>query len=200
MIIPRLIRKLFTVYHKCQIKNELYLTFDDGPNDNYTPRLLEVLAKYNVKATFFVNGNRLLEFPEIARMIVSDGHVLANHTLTHRVLPHSLKQENVFEIMECQKIIDSFQLNNKKLFRPPQGLIGIKSLAYLYLNKHKLILWTIDSRDSFEFDNSKIIHRLKTRVRGGAILLFHDDSNACISVLEVMIPYWKNKGFPFSLF
>lgn len=198
MIIPRLIRKLFTIYHKCKIKSAIYLTFDDGPDDKHTPNLLKLLAKHKIKVTFFVNGNRLLAFPDIAKSIVADGHVLANHTFSHKILPKCSKQEKVFEISECQKVIDSLQCNNERWFRPPQGLIGITEIIFLVRNKYRVLLWTLDSKDSFESDHHKIIDRLKTDLSKSEILLLHDDSSTCISVLEEMIPYWKSKGYHFT--
>lgn len=198
MIIPRLIRKLFTVFHKYKIKNALYLTFDDGPSEKYTPILLELLARHNVKAIFFVNGNRLIDFPDIAKAIVTNGHLLANHTLTHKILPNCLKQEKYLEISECQKVIDCLQGSNERIFRPPQGLVGITELLYLFRNKYRILLWTIDSKDSFESNHKKIVEKLKANSSKSGILLFHDDSGTCISVLDEMIPYWKNEGANFT--
>lgn len=175
----------------------MYLTFDDGPNSRFTPKLLDLLDQYEVKATFFVNGNLVRDFPEIVDRIVAQGHALANHTQSHKLLARCSREESLNEISKCQDVINEIQQDNRRLFRPPQGLIGFYELFYLVRNKYRIFYWTIDSRDSFETDFLKIVSSLKKNGVEGGILLFHDDSDRCISVLETMIPFWVEQGIKF---
>ena len=179
---------------------QIYLTFDDGPHKIHTINVLDLLQFHNIQATFFVNGICLDNNMPIAKRIIAEGHVLGNHTYSHRLLPTLSKKELCYEIMSCQQLIDECQFNRARLFRPPQGLMGIRDLLYLRGNKFRTVLWSIDSQDSHNKKYSEIVHRLKTSVQNSSIILFHDDSGVCLEVLKVLLPYWKINGFSFNLF
>src|SRR5207244_11202340 len=100
---------------------QLALTYDDGPNDPHTLRLLEVLAKHDVHATFFLIGRFLRERPEIAREIVKAGHVVGNHTFTHPLLTMESTAEIRRELSECRSALLEVVGEHSNLFRPPFG-------------------------------------------------------------------------------
>lgn len=100
---------------------EFALTFDDGPNDPWTPRLLELLAAQNVRATFFLIGEFVRERPAIAREIVAAGHSIGNHTTTHPWLPLKSPRQARNEIAFCNAIIEEATGQRVRFFRPPHG-------------------------------------------------------------------------------
>jgi len=101
---------------------QLALTFDDGPNDPHTLRLLEVLARHGVKATFFMIGRFVRERPEIARAVAQAGHVVGNHTYTHPNLFFASGSRLARELDDCEKALTEVVGEHSKLFRPPFGL------------------------------------------------------------------------------
>lgn len=177
----------------------IYLTFDDGPHHIHTPRLLNLLMEYEVRATFFVVGQSLFKNKKIVNRIVEEGHVLGNHTQSHSDLTSISRKDVYKEIMECQEKIDQFQNRAIRLFRPPMGLLRLRDLILIKINNFKLCMWTIDSTDWKKTDPENIISFLQSENIDDSVVIFHDDSGLCIEVLKVMLPFWKNKGLVFKL-
>lgn len=177
----------------------IYLTFDDGPHETHTEHLLDLLKIHEVKATFFVTGNSLSKNKHIGKRIVEEGHVLGNHTYSHKLLPYLSKNEMSEEILSCQNLIEEYQDNSIRLFRPPCGLAGIRELMFLKQNTFKYCLWTIDSNDSFHLGTDVIIKHLKSKIGTGSVILFHDDSVICIHVLQQLLPCLISNGYIFKL-
>ena len=109
---------------------QLALTYDDGPNDPHTFRLLEVLAKHNVKATFFLIGRYVEQRPDIAREVVNAGHVVGNHTLSHPNLIFSSASQTRFQLQQCQQSITQAIGQHSPLFRPPFGGRKTRNFGY----------------------------------------------------------------------
>lgn len=172
------------------------LTFDDGPHPIYSRQIMDLLAQYNIKATFFVTGQNIERNPEIAKQIVQKGHVLGNHTYSHKILPTVLKDDRILEIMKCQRLIDGLQQSSVKLFRPPQGLIFPSDYIYLLRNDFRLMLWNVDSKDHLPTKiNNSCLLQLPSK---NNIVLFHDDSSVCVDLLKNLIPHWLRQGFQFN--
>lgn len=184
--------------NSCIGSKEIYLTFDDGPHEIYTVELLDLLKKHEIKATFFVTGNSLLKNKQIGRRIVEEGHILGNHTHTHKVLTEISKKEMSEEIITCQNLIGDLQNNSTRLFRPPCGLAGIRELIFLKQNNFKYCLWSIDSKDSLFLGTDVLIKRLKSAVCNKSVILFHDDARLCIDIIQVILPFWISNGYTFK--
>src|SRR4051794_16134260 len=107
--------------HRLSDPKQLALTFDDGPNDPHTLNLLDVLAKHDVKATFFLIGRHVAAKPEIARRIASEGHAIGNHTFSHPNLAFCSGQRIRQELSECKKVLQETVGDHSNLFRPPFG-------------------------------------------------------------------------------
>ena len=161
----------------------LALTFDDGPNDRYTPHLLEILAKYNAKATFFLVGKHVQRHPEIVRSIHSAGHAVGNHTFTHPRPPGlvGLSQDDIQkELADCQKAVeDAVGSRAGMLFRPPYGRIdanGMYVSGYLSL---VAVNWSVEAEDWIPKPAQKMANMIKTTIDGrtqNEIILLHDGS------------------------
>jgi len=100
---------------------QIALTYDDGPNDPHTLKLLEVLAKHNVQATFFMIGRYVQQRPDIARAVAEAGHVIGNHTFTHPLLTFKSASQTRTELVDCRKALQDAIGEHSNLFRPPFG-------------------------------------------------------------------------------
>jgi peptidoglycan/xylan/chitin deacetylase (PgdA/CDA1 family) len=148
------------------------LTFDDGPHPLYTPALLDVLARYGARATFFVIGEQVAAHPELARRIVAEGHALANHTWSHRDLPDLTRAERHREIRRCAVALAPY--GDARLFRPPHGRLDLASRLDLALAGHLPVTWSAHAEDWRHHDATTFAERLRARVRPGSITLLHD--------------------------
>lgn len=150
------------------------ITFDDGPNPLYTPRILDVLAEKNVKATFFVVGAHVRKYPDVARRIVAEGHDIANHTMRHRDLIPASREVVIAEIDECAAAIEDVTGVTATMLRPPRGIYG-NAVRKLVVDKgYRMVLWTLSTIDWRGKSASAILRRVRTRIRPGGIILFHD--------------------------
>ena len=184
------------LYAKSRRKKTLYLTFDDGPIRGVTEPLLDLLKEYNVKATFFIIGSNAEKAPELMNRIHNEGHSIANHSYSHPNFNKINLSTQQQQINRTNDII--FQTTTKpcQLFRAPQGRWNIKLLHYLWKNKITAVHWNRDSLDFKKESPETIIKRFKQQtVNAGDIILFHDDNNLCVSVLEQLIPFWQLQGY-----
>ena len=172
------------------------LTFDDGPDELMTPRVLDVLKKHDVKATFFLIGAKVDQCPDIVRRIVEEGHIVASHTYSHRGLfPLYGKKKVKQEVLKCRKSISNVVGVAPLLFRPPFGvtnpIIG-KVVNELGL---KTIGWSIRTLDTIKRRNSeKVRGRVVDLLHPGAIILLHDRcTNADMLLDEVINAILKKK-------
>src|SRR5579862_4295949 len=156
---------------------QLALTYDDGPNDPHTFRLLEVLAKHDVKATFFLIGGFVEQRPDIVREIVKTGHVVGNHTYTHPNLTFESNGETRSQLERCTHAIENAVGQTPRLFRPPfggrrPGTLGIaRSLGLIP------IMWNITGYDWNAPPAKQIVARVSAKIRGGDVILLHDGSH-----------------------
>ncbi|WP_239616159.1 polysaccharide deacetylase family protein [Cohnella mopanensis] len=179
------------------------LTFDDGPDKVQTNQILDLLDKYEAKATFFVIGNRVMKYPEIAKRIVQEGHEVANHTYNHvyfkRPSSAGLVQQ---EIERTERVI--FQATGKKssLFRPPGGLYD--DTIVQVSNRMGLVpvmwSWHQDTRDWSKPGARKIGDKVIRNARNGDIVLFHDHvqgKTQTIEAIGIILPELRARGYRF---
>lgn len=169
------------------------LTFDDGPNYN-TSKVLDVLAKYNVKATFFVLGSKAKDNKKILKREYDSGMEIGNHTFNHLLL--TKYKENVIkdEIDKTSSVIFEVTGRYPKLLRPSYGAYNntIKKIGDM-----PIIIWDIDTLD-WKYHNSKrIASRVINKVKDGDIILMHDIYSATANSLNIIIPELQNRGYTF---
>jgi peptidoglycan/xylan/chitin deacetylase (PgdA/CDA1 family) len=181
------------------------LTFDDGPDSKYTPLILDILKEKNIKATFFLIGNKMKKYPEITERIFKEGHCLANHTSNH-VHRKGLQFRDVYKnVLKTERIIDSVSGGSLKLFRPPWGQITREQRDSLTLAGFKVILWDINSRDfSVKATANEIIERVISLAGDNKIILLHSADYAgkesrmnTVRALPKIIDLLKSKGYSF---
>lgn len=173
-------------------KGAIYLTFDDGPHPENTLKILETLEKFDVKATFFMTGSEMEKYPEVVKSVVKKGHSIGYHSYSHI----SYKKLPLAEIRKELSIAQSLakKANIKiNLFRPPYGDLTPVSFFYLMLTGWKTIMWSLDSRDSFD-SRDRVLETVDVnKVSEGDILLFHDDYQMTLEILpEVLEKYSAN--------
>jgi len=195
---PKFIQALFPslVWRKETLDKEIWLTFDDGPAPEVTPWILSVLKKENVKATFFLVGQQIEEFPELVGAIIKEGHKIANHSYSHKNGWLTNKEKYLEDIENCQVLIP-----NNKLFRPPYGKITKAQIAALK-GRYKIILWDVLSYD-FKQNTSpkKVQENIMQNTTSGSIIVMHNNQMSFKNlepILEKTIQQLKAKGYNFS--
>lgn len=151
------------------------LTYDDGPHPVFTPEILRVLDKYHVKATFFMIGSRMEQYPWLVREVIARGHAIGNHTYSH---PPDFKLSPTgqidFEIDKCEDVIRQLCGTSPRLFRPPKGLVSNNMLALAMTKGYETVLWTVCADNHNAPTPEAMAKRVISRVRPGAIILAHD--------------------------
>jgi|GEM_PF-208790 len=188
-------------------KKVVALTFDDGPSPEYTPLILDVLKKHNVKATFFLVGKHVKKYPDVARRILAEGHEIGNHTYSHRDLVPSTIKKLKREILQNQELIKEYLGVETRLFRPPRGIYSEAVRQFVVKNGLTMVLWSLSGIDWAGTPASLIAKRILRYTHPGAIILLHD-SGALIrseghsrintaKALDKAIPALKERGYRF---
>lgn len=176
---------------------QVALTFDDGPHPFYTLQLLKILQHYNVKATFFLVGEKAQECPEIVRMEVAQGHEVANHTYHHINLLKVTPEQDAVEIKACGEVIRSITGKAPRYFRPPGGRYNRRVAEIAEALGYTTILWTADPSDYKHLPVRSIQRRILTRIDNGGIILIHDGIQETIDMLPGIITKLRAMGYQF---
>ena len=176
-----------------------YLTFDDGPHAECTPRLLDLLAEHGVKATFFVVGSAVELRPKIVQRIVAEGHVLGNHSWNHPHFSQLSIGEQMAEIDRCDEILANFDGLQKHDFRPPRGELSPKLMWLLWRQGRRVVYWSRDSMDYNKGPADQLTKELACHgISAGDILLMHDDDDCARLMLGELLPLWHSRGMRFE--
>jgi len=152
----------------------LSLTFDDGPDPQITPAVLDVLDEINARGTFFLTGENVRKHPDIARMIAERGHVTGNHSMTHRKMMMMKSADVISEIDDTQKAIADAAGIEPALFRPPYGIFDFTVSGAVKDRGLSMVLWTVLSGDYSDDSADTIMETVRPFIRPGAIQVFHD--------------------------
>ncbi len=163
-----------TVYREPTTRKIVALTFDDGPSPLWTPRILDALKKAGVKATFFMLGDHVQKYPDVARRVAEEGHEIGNHTYDHHVLIYYKMDELEKELKDAEKIIKDTTGKTTQYFRPPKAWLTPQEKEKIKAMGYKIILWSLNSKDWVTFDDKYIIGYILRRIQPGDIILFHD--------------------------
>lgn len=196
--VPDLLRPLLgkLTWRRDSSSKVIYITFDDGPVPEVTPMLLDLLDKYNIKATFFCVGDNVRKHPEVYAEVVRRGHKTGNHTFNHIKGFSFSEDEYVANVEKAAEYIDS------ELFRPPYGRIKRSQIKRLQ-SKYEIIMWDLITYDyDRKLSKESILGNIKHYSRNGSIIVFHDSIKAkdnMLAVLPMAIEYWNSQGYTYGV-
>lgn len=197
---PVWVKKLFKacIWNMPGIEKNIYLTFDDGPHPIITSFVLDELAKYNAKATFFCIGKNVAEHPVIYSRILNDGHAVGNHTFDHL---NGWMTEN---IIYRANILKAGEYINSDLFRPPYGRITpaqLKNLAQ-YERPYKVVMWSVLSGDfDVKLSGEQCSKNVLNNAENGSVVVFHDSEKANERLryaLPEVLDFFSKRGYAFK--
>jgi len=179
------------------------LTFDDGPDPEDTPIILDLLRQYGVKATFFIIGNKAERYPGLVKREADEGHELGNHTYRHLYYNNKVS-ERLFkeELQKTQDAIYKASGQKPHLFRPPGGYYNENLVRIAKKEGFKIVMWSwhLNTNDWNTPGVAKITSTILNNARNGNIVLFHDfveGQTQTISALKQILPELKNRGYRF---
>lgn len=175
-------------------KKKVALTFDDGPDSECTPMLLDGLAERGVKATFFVIGKQAEEQPEVMERMVKEGHLIGNHTYNHVDIRHMTESAAKEEVEKANDVIIKYTGEEPCFLRPPFGN-GTKKLEKDV--EMIQVLWTIDTMDWACLNESKICSTVYREIQDNSIILMHDEYPTSVRAALRIIDKLKEEGYEF---
>jgi peptidoglycan-N-acetylglucosamine deacetylase len=195
---PSLIRFLLPglVWEVKTEKKELFLTFDDGPHPEITPKVLDILDKYKAKATFFCVGENVSKHPQTYAEILKRGHKTANHTYNHLKGWITKNEEYYQNIQKCAAKVDS------KLFRPPYGKIGLTQISAIKKD-FSIVMWSVLPRDfDRKVNPEECLRNAVSNSKEGSIIVFHDSLKSAENMLFALpkfLDHFSKQGFTFPV-
>ncbi len=184
---------------------QIYLTYDDGPNDPHTLKLLEVLAKHSVRATFFMIGRYVRQRPDIARAVAQAGHVIGNHTFTHPLLIFKSAEQTRTQLADCHRALEDTIGKHSNLFRPPFGGRRPATLRIASDLGLQTVMWNVTGYDWNAPPAAVIEQKVVRQIRGGDVILLHDgghramgaDRAQTVIATENLILRFRDQGYEF---
>lgn len=184
-------------------EKKIYLTFDAGYENGYTPAILDALAKHHVKATFFVVGNYLETAPDLVKRMVKEGHIVGNHTYHHpdmsKISDEASFNEELTEVENLYQKVTGQTMT--KVYRPPQGKFSEENLKQAQNLGYHTFFWSLAYVDWYT-DNQptkeEAFSKLLTRIHPGAIVLLHSTSKTNSEILDELLTKWEDMGYTFG--
>lgn len=197
------LKKYDALYVGDTSEKKIYLTFDAGYENGFTTHILDVLKKHNVKAAFFLVGNYIETSPELVKRMVSEGHTVGNHTMTHPDMS-KISDENSF-INELSGLEDLYKQATgqemSKFYRPPQGKFSIENLKMAKKLGYKTVFWSLAYVDWYNDDQptkEDAFSKLIPRIHDGAVVLLHSTSKTNSEILDELLTKWESMGYKFG--
>lgn len=178
--------------------NECLLTFDDGPDPELTPVVLQILKEKGVKAIFFIIGEKAEQQKEILQQIQDEGHVIGNHTYSHHPFLSMQSTSKVkTDLTKGQSVLERLTGKRIQLFRPPIGYTNPNIARALQQLRLKNVGWTVRSFDSVYKDDQTFVSRMVSKIKNGTIVLFHDNLEVTARNLGEIIDQCRQNGIKF---
>lgn len=172
------------------------LTFDDGPHAIYTPRILEMLKRYDAVATFFCTGKQAEENPELIRQIIAEGHAIGNHSYSHiGAFPLFSKSKMLADVKAAGQLLEKLSGEKIILFRPPFGVTNPTVAWVVKQMNYQTIGWNIRSFDTCTGNRRKVYNRIIRRICPGSVLLLHDRLPQSDLLLEMILIYLTHNQY-----
>ncbi len=193
---PKLIRKIFpnTIWESGIDK--ILFTFDDGPNPETTKIILDKLKEHSIKSIFFCVGENIERYPDLARQIVNEGHLIGNHTHSHKNINFFSKNAN-WNITQCSQAIEEVVKNNPKYFRPPHGRVGLKTEKLMKQNRLKNVMWSLLTYD-YKNDINIVKFAVEKYLKENSIIVLHDSNKSkhiIAESIDFIVDRIKKQGY-----
>ena len=183
------------MFHGPRSARSIALTFDDGPHPEHTPRLLDELARHNVRATFFVVGEEAAKHKHLIERLNREGHTLGHHTWTHADLAVMPSRLVLDEVRRCRELLENVTGEPCNLFRPPRGHLTFAKTCGLWQHRQQIILWNVDPEDcAMQSSELAINWAQQYAPQGGDIVLLHDDHAQIVPLVSTLLDRVKNQG------
>jgi peptidoglycan/xylan/chitin deacetylase (PgdA/CDA1 family) len=193
--------KSSTVFRRGKAGDRVALTFDDGPDPVYTPRILDILAEGGASATFFLVAENARRYPDVVRQIVARGHEVGSHGMHHAPFWLLTPRRSRLEIQESVAMLQELTRTPVRCFRPPWGMFNLIAHYWMRRTDQRPVLWSLDSLDWFFLTPARLIYRkVSRRVRPGSVVLFHDGRGvgrtaaALVEALPQLLDNLKARG------
>ncbi len=173
------------------------LTIDDGPSGHFTTELLDGLAERDAKATFFICGYRVEQFPRITKRIADDGHEIGVHGDTHRFFSQMSPREVCADLQQAMQKIENASGQRPTLLRPPGGIFDLEVLRQTVCFDLPVILWSIDVEDWNRSNSTEIASDIVKQAKNGDIILLHDTKESSVKAALKIVDTLQARGFEF---
>ena len=197
---PVLVQKLFGNFIWQTSNNKILLTFDDGPTESVTIKILSLLKNNNIKAVFFCVGDNIKNHPELTEKILGEGHTIANHTMYHKLITKMNREEAVDEIKSFNDLMKEKFNYGVKYFRPPHGRFNLKTNRILSELNLKCIMWNLLTYD-FKNDIKRVQYSIDKYLSANSVIVYHDNVKN-YDIIEGSLNYTieqaAKKGFKFG--
>ena len=181
----------------------IYLTFDSGYENGCTEKILYILKKHHVPAAFFLVGNYIERNPELVKRMISDGHIVGNHTMHHYDMSRIKEKENfekeLTDLESLYKEVTGQEM--EKYYRPPQGIYSQENLEMASALGYKTLFWSlayVDWNNHSQSSREQAMSKLLPRIHNGAVVLLHSTSQTNAEVLDEVLTEWKKMGYSFG--
>jgi peptidoglycan/xylan/chitin deacetylase (PgdA/CDA1 family) len=172
------------------------ITFDDGPEPGYTPGILEILRRFNVRSTFFLIGEKAARHPDLVRHIVAEGHEIANHSYTHPDFGRLSWNAAAQEIAKTGALLAGVQGKPVHLFRPPKGKLALVPLLQAWKQRLTVVMWNVDLKDFRASTPEEITQAVAARpVSAGDIVLYHGNTDTALAALPAVLRATLDRGW-----
>lgn len=194
--------KYHAYYAEDTNEKKIYLTFDAGYENGNTPRILDALKKHQAPATFFVVGNFISDNPDLIQRMVSEGHTVGNHTMTHPDMSGiSSKDDFLKQLNGVEELYESVTGEKmSKFYRPPQGIYSTSNLAMAQELGYSTFFWSlayVDWIQNQQPSREEAFQKLLGRIHPGAIVLLHNTSSTNGLILDDLLTKWEEMGYRF---
>jgi peptidoglycan-N-acetylglucosamine deacetylase len=187
------------VTHGPRSSRSVCLTFDDGPDPELTPRLLDTLAKEGMKATFFVVGRQAERYPEIVRRTEAEGHTVGHHSYSHPDPMRTPRSEMHGELIRSSQVLKAILGHPVRLYRPPRGKLRVADFPDIWALQQTIVLWNVDPKDFTQPSAGHIIDWFATRsLRGGDLILLHDQMAHTVAAIPAIAAEARRLGLRFG--
>ena len=177
-------------------KKQVAFSFDDGPSQNYTIEILDLLKAHDIKAAFFCIGNRIPNNEPILKRIHEDGHIIGNHSYSHHFWFDLFSSKKMFmDMLQMDEMVEKAIGVRPRFFRPPYGVTNPNLRKAIVDAKYISVGWNIRSMDTVIKEPNRLLEKIKKSIKPGAIILFHDTSKTTVEVLPELIRWIRKNGY-----